>query len=117
MSAGTIEPDAAILAAWDRRKAAYAAFAEAPNMSSAKERALFDTIDAAEMVIMTETATTVGGAEAQAWCGLYHSLSVGGDATAAANADLDRFDANDAQLDWNVRLQLAVIRSLREQGK
>lgn len=118
----TTTADAAILEAWDRRKAAYAIYETLPphegqGAYSAAEAAQWAIIDAAELVIQTTTATTVGGAEVQLWCAVYHSLTGRPESDACLRADLDWFDANAEELDWNVKMMLAAIRSLREQGK
>jgi hypothetical protein len=116
----TTNDDAAIFAAWDRRKAAYAKLEELrPEDISAdytpEERDQFGILDAAEETIRSSTATTARGVELQLWTGLYHLFAKGEASAAALNGDLAWFDANEDEPDWSDRLVIAAIRSLRAQ--
>lgn len=114
--------DAAILAAWNRRKAAYRAMnalerdqgSDTSPVSAEKQR-LLSEIDAAEEVLISATATTPAGAAAQLWTGLYHTLnSMEADEDAAVlQGDIDYLESLGKRLDWDTRLIVAGLRSLR----
>lgn len=121
----TIAPakdDAAILAAWGRRSVACAIYATLPFSDCPKveytpeEQAQIDIMDAAEILICEATATTPQGAAIQLWTALAH-IEQDTHAEAAINImDLDWFLRDETQFDWNVRLILAALRSLRAIG-
>lgn len=115
-------PDAAIIAAWEQRAAAYAVYETLAEHTgdgpySEDELAQWTVIDLAEMLIRNVPAKTVRGAEIQLWCALYHSVGAGaGETGAALRGDLDWFDATGEELDWSDKLVLSAIRSLRAIG-
>lgn len=115
-------PDAAILAAWEKRAAAYATYETLAEHTgdgpySPEEQAQWDIIDMAELLIRNVPAKTVRGAEIQLWCGFYHVVGAqAGETNAALRADLEWFEARDDDLDWSEKLIVASIRSLRAIG-
>jgi hypothetical protein len=121
----TIAPakdDAAILAAWGRRSVACAIYATLPFSDCPKveytpeEQTQIDIMDAAEILICDATATSPQGAAIQLWTALAH-IEQDRDAEAAINImDLDWFLTDETRFDWNVRLILAALRSLRAIG-
>lgn len=118
----TTNTDAAILAAWGRRSVASAIysglpFSECPNAAYTPEECeQVDVMDAAEIAICEATATTARGVEIQLWTALAH-IEMDRDAEAAINImDLDWFMMDEGRFDWNVRLILSALRSLRAMG-
>lgn len=112
--------DAAIIAAWERHKAAHAVYAALPfgdglplGSYTPEEQEQWDVIDAAEAVIKDNVATTPAGIEIQLWVSLAHNLSDQVDEQAAHDRDLDYFLADEGRFDWTDRLVIAAIRSLR----
>ncbi len=116
------EPDAAILAAWDKRGAAYATYETLAEHTgdgpySPEEQAQWDIIDMAELLIRNVPAKTVRGAEIQLWCAFYHIVGAqAGETNAALRADLEWFEGRDDDLDWSEKLVVSAIRSLRAIG-
>ncbi|WP_066807090.1 hypothetical protein [Sphingomonas asaccharolytica] len=109
----TGSPDYAIEAAWERRQTAYAAFKVVDDL--AEEQRLWAVVDTAEEIIRSTNARTPKGVLIQLWCALYHStaaLSQEQD-DAVTRGDLDAVDAEDRMLDWNARLMIAAMRSLK----
>lgn len=111
--------DASLIAAWGRRAVASATFATLPfsdcpqTAYTPEEQAQLDIIDEAEIVINDATAMTPQGVAIQIWVGLAHHLT-DRDAEAAVNLmDLDWFLADETRFDWNERLFIAALRSLR----
>lgn len=118
----TKNDDAEILAAWGRRSVACAIYGTLPFSDCPKveytpeERAQIDIMDAAEIMVCDATATTPQGVAVQLWTALAH-IEQSVEAEAAINImDLDWFLADETRFDWNVRLILAAIRSLRAMG-
>jgi hypothetical protein len=121
----TIAPakdDAEILAAWGRRSVACAIysglpFTECPSeVYTPEEQEQVNIMDAAEAAIHEATATTPQGAAIQLWTALAH-IEQDRTAEAAINImDLDWFLIDETRFDWNVRLILAALRSLRAMG-
>lgn len=112
--------DEAILAAWERRRAAYGRYNALPFSDSSEpgdmtpeERAEWDQIDAADEVIREHVATTPEGAAVQLWIALQHSITQRDDEAACLRRDLGWFEAKGEGLDWNVRLVIAALRSLK----
>jgi hypothetical protein len=115
-----INSDAAIEAAFERRQRAYAEYTALPldnepviDGYGPGERELWDVIDRAELEIRQTIATTPRGVMLQLWCAMYHSVSTGSEDEALTRADFSALDREDVQLDWNVRLMLAALRSLQ----
>lgn len=109
----TASPDYVIEAAWERRQTAYAAFKVVDDLS--EEQRLWAVVDTAEEIIRSTNALTPKGVLIQLWCALYHStaaLSQEQD-DAVTRGDLDAVDAEDRALDWNARLMVAAMRSLK----
>lgn len=116
-------PDAAILAAWERHKAAHSVYAALPfgdglplGSYTPAEQEQWDVIDAAEAVIKDTIATTPEGVEIQLWVSLAHSLTARPDEQAARDRNLDYFLADEGRFDWTDRLLIGAIRSLRAMG-
>lgn len=114
--------DEAILAAWERNKAARAIydalpFTECPMAAyTPEEQAQIDIMDEAEEVICTTKATTLAGAEVQLWLALGHQLTGNEESAAAIRGDIAWFDKHETDIDWVQRITLAAIRSLRAIG-
>lgn len=116
----TINPDAAILAAWDRRQLAYDAYKALPldnqpivDGYGPGERALWDEIDAAEAEIRKAIACTVRGAMIQLQCAVFHSLRFRKDVEAFDRGDLAAVQSSDyGPEEWSGQLALAALRSL-----
>src|SRR3546814_6875673 len=71
--------DAAILAAWDRRAAAFAILQALPDNprgdgETPERHAQWAIIDAAEAEIRSSVATTARGAEIQLWCAVVYQF-------------------------------------------
>jgi hypothetical protein len=116
----TINPDVAILAAWERRQTAFAAHNALPldNLPSVNgygpgERELWAEIDAAEEEIRKATAQTTRGAMIQLSCAVFNSLTHQQDVDAFDRGDLAAIEAGEHGPDsWSGRLALAALRSL-----
>ncbi|MBL9066452.1 MAG: hypothetical protein JNN10_09185 [Sphingopyxis sp.] len=115
-------PDGAILEAWGRRSVASAIYAslpfsDCPNAAyTPEEKAQIDIMDAAENLICAATATTPQGVAIQLWTALAH-VEQDREPEAAINImDLDWFLLDETRFDWNVRLILAALKSLRAIG-
>jgi hypothetical protein len=119
-----ISPDADILRAWERRKAAFKRYNSLPmdvdtdptfdrkdHMTDA-ERAEWAVIDAAEAEIVTATATTPSAIAAQLWTALSHTLSERRHDEAAQKGDLAAMLTFEGELEWTERLILSALRSL-----
>ena len=122
-SAITATGDEAILAAWLRRVAAYVDYNALPYIGTnqwghserdeAEEERLWAIIDEAEAVIRSTIATTPQGLECQIWTALYHSTTEPWLDDLTHASDLDAVAARDIELDWNQRLMLAALKSVR----
>jgi hypothetical protein len=116
----TINPDAAILAAWECRQIAYNAYKALPLDNGLTtdgygpgERELWDQIDAAEKEIRKATAQTTRGAMIQLQCAVFHSLAHRKDVEAFERGDLAAVEASDyGPEEWSGQLALAALRSL-----
>lgn len=116
----TIDPDAGILAAWERRQEAFASYNRLPDDNQPVidgygpgERELWAVIDAAEEEIRAATAGTARGAMIQLSCAVFHSLTHRKDVEAFERGDIAAVEASDqGPPDWSGRLVLAALRSL-----
>ena len=120
-TAFTTNNDAAILAAWDRRNLAYAAYQKLAKESgdgdyTPSEQAQWDLIDMAELLIRSVVAKTPRGVEIQIWCALHHELTDSEQVKASRCGDLDWFREHDDEMDWCHKLLLTAIYSLRAMG-
>lgn len=112
-------PDAHIVAAMARYRAARATYNALPNSDdpdvseTPEERAQWEHMDAAESEIMERVATTPRGVEAKLWLALMHFESPYAREQAALAGDLDFFRAREESLDWGERLIVSAIASLR----
>lgn len=115
-------PDASILAAWDRRKAAYAIYnalplTDCPGASyTPAEQAQLDIVDQAEAEILTDMVTTPRGVEIQLWIAFSHMLTSREEDAAATREDIDWFASKGDALDWHDRFMVAAIINLRAMG-
>ena len=118
----TTKPDAAIIAAFERRAAAFQAACALPcdpatGGETEAQSVWWAVIDAAEEEIRATVATTPRGAEIQLWIAAAYVLNSADDEEACYRADLDYFEAQGKSRDWTDRLIIAALRSLREQGE
>lgn len=115
-------PDAALIAAWERNKAARTIYdalplSDCPGGSyTPEEQAQIDIMDEAEEVICSTTAATPAGAEIQLWLALGHQLTGNEESAAAIRGDIDWFNKHETAIDWVERITLAAIRSVRAIG-
>ena len=111
-------PDQALLDAWDRRVAAFLRYNALPNSETPgdvytpDEKAEWAIIDEAEEVIRSHVATTPAGVAVQLWSCLQHSMHYRWSEAACLARNLGPIEARGQELDWNVRLIIAAIRSL-----
>jgi hypothetical protein len=118
----TTNPDAAIIAAFERRAAAFHAARALPDDPATggetdAQSPYWATIDAAEEEIRATVATTPRGAELQLWLAATYVFDTADDEPRCYAADLEYFEAQGNKRDWTDRLMIAALRSLREQGK
>lgn len=114
-------PDGPILDAFERRRRAYARIDQigesATGRITAHEQALLSIIDAAEILIRSNLARTPAGAAVQLWCALSHCADLSREAhTAALAGDLTELELLVDELDWDAKLALAALRSLKAMG-
>lgn len=115
-------PDAEILAAWERNKAARAAYDALPfsdlpgGAYTPEEQALWDVMDETEEFIVSTVAATPAGVEAQLWIALGHQITLNNECAAALRGDIDWFDKHGTEIDFVQRMTLAAIRSVRSIG-
>ena len=115
-------PDAAIVAAFERRAAAFHAARALPcdpatGGETEAQSVYWATIDAAEEEIRATVATTPRGAELQLWLSATYVFNAAEDEAPCYRTDLEYFEAQGDKRDWTDRLMIAALRSLREQGK
>lgn len=107
--------DDSICAAWERfssnRLAVFDLDDQAPDYDEQEAR-LWDAIETDEAFIGNAIAQTVLGAELQLWCILTHESDADSEPF-ALRRDLAHFDVHGSGLDWNPKLALQAIRSLR----
>lgn len=118
----TTNPDAAILAAFERRAIAFEATRALPcdpvtGGESDEQSEQWAIIDAAEEEMRSTIATTPRGAELQIWLAATYVFDSDKDEPRCYTADLEYFEAQGNKRDWTDRLMIAALRSLREQGK
>ena len=114
--------DAAILAARERHRAAYATMASLDPIqrfdagsASTEELRLLRQINEAEEILAASVATTPSGIQAQFWAGLFRTLECAeaDKGRALLFGDLEYLEGLGNELDWNIRLMIAGLRSLR----
>lgn len=113
--------DAAIIAAWDRRAAAFVELGGLPDPATtgdgtAEQSAQWAIIDAAEAEMCNAVAMTPRGAELQLWTAATYLFDSSEDEPPCYRADLDYFTEQADRRDWKDRLVIAALRSLRGQG-
>jgi len=116
-----VKGDAPIIAAWDRRAAAFLAVRALPDDAATggetdEQSAQWSIIDTAEAEIGASVATTPRGAELQLWCAAVYQFDAAEDEAPCYRADLDYFAAKGDRLDWKDKLLIAALRSLRAIG-
>jgi len=115
----SINPDAAILAAWERRNVAVADLVAFPETTPCTglyppgEQEILSRLDEAESEIAANNATTTRGVLIQLWAGLYHSLTDYEQQQMLERGELDALLHPDAKLDYGHRLEVAALRSLK----
>ncbi|RVQ65725.1 hypothetical protein EKN06_12380 [Croceicoccus ponticola] len=114
-------PDAAILAAWERRSAAFArlsvpAFDEQGEACRQASEAVWSEIDTAEKIIREAIARTVEGVEIQLWVAMGHSVCDRQSGLAITRRDLDYLIQHERDMDWYEQFILAALRSLKTMG-
>jgi len=117
---GRGKPDAELVAAWERRKAAFACynalpFADEPGGDEEAEKGLWAIIDAAEEVIYQTPAKTPDGVSFKLLASLGHTFTDKKHSDAANVGDLLALVVEDG-LDWNEKLILSALRSLKTMG-
>lgn len=111
-------PDAIILAAWERRNSALARNADLPiDVEKSEEgrtqtSAIWSEIDAAEEVIRASTARTAEGVAVQLWVAMAHSVIDRESDVAMARRDLEYMVRHEGDMEWHERLVLSALRSL-----
>lgn len=110
--------DEAIIAAWRQRAVALDTYSSLPFNDTGldhtpDEKACWDLIDEAEEIIRGTVAATPQGIMVQLLCAMTHSTAERKADDAATHGDLDALHAMDSDLDWDMRLILAAIRSLK----
>jgi hypothetical protein len=108
--------DAIIMAAWSDRTSAYRRYHALDDATAdgVQGDAIWATIDRAEQTICNAVAKTPEGAEIQLWIAFHHTI--GGtiaDDDAIRRRDLDHFQARSEDLDWNERMAVAALTSIR----
>lgn len=112
--------DAAIIAAFARRAAAFAELGGLPDPATTgsgtdEQTTLWSVIDVAEAEICTGIATTARGAELQLWTAATYLFDTAEDEGPCYCADLDHFTAQGDRRDWKDRLVMSALRSLHAQ--
>jgi len=112
--------DAAIIAAFARRAAAFAELGGLPDPATTgsgtdEQTTLWSVIDVAEAEICTGIATTARGAELQLWTAATYLFDTAEDEGPCYRADLDHFTAQGDRRDWKDRLVMSALRSLHAQ--
>jgi hypothetical protein len=112
--------DAHIIAAWDRRVAAYRSYNSPPVPDVDDDGAdanFWPVIDQCDTVIHAATAATPLGVEIQIWVGLHNSAAWrSAEENAFLARDLAYMEQNETSFDWDVLPVIAAIRSLRAMG-
>lgn len=114
-----VTPDASIMDALSSYREARATYNALPHSNvegqdyTPAELAEWARMDAAEAEIRHRIATTPKGVEAKLWLALMHTQALKDDDDAAAAGDLAYFQAKESDLEWNERLILSAIASLR----
>lgn len=117
----TSHDDTAIIAAWDRRAAAFESLQGLPENprgdgETPERHAQWAIIDVAEAEICASVATTARAAEIQLWCAAVYQFDTAEDEAPCYRGDLDYFTAQGDRLDWKDKLLIAALCSLRAIG-
>lgn len=118
LAASTV--DAQIVAAWERKVAAYRAYNSTPvhnvDVDGADEN-FWPVIDQCDKIIHAATATTPLGVELQIWTGLQNSSAyTTEEERAILSRDLAYLEQHKQAFDWDAQPMIAAIRSLRAMG-
>lgn len=107
--------DSAILAAWERRVAAYNVINRGELRGSVCTAAPYWAIvDECDKLIHSTVAQTPRGVEVQIWTALHNSSAyVKVEEQAILAMDLDYVSEHAKDFDWDARAMIAAIRSLR----
>jgi hypothetical protein len=119
----TSNDDAAIIAAWERREAAFVKARGLPDQPTRgamtpEQAECWDIIDAAETEIFNAVACTPRGAELQLWTAAAYLLDSAlfdgfEDEQHYYRADLEHFVSQGEKRDWGDRLLIAALSSIR----
>lgn len=99
--------------AWQKIKAARAAWHLATEDDEAAEQLHWQIVDSEEEVIRVTQGGTARSAEVKLWLSFLHSIRTRSEDANAIAEDVDALSADEGELDWNARLVLAAIRDLR----
>lgn len=110
LNAPAPSPDGAILQAWEWRSSATASLKALPL--DGDEKGYEKIIDDTDVAIRKHVASTPQGVAVQLWAALDHMMHVGEDNDRVMAGDLEAL-TDDATLDWDVRLIIAALRSLK----
>lgn len=104
--------------AWQRIKDARAGISAIPDddigTETEAENNLWEVFDAAECAIRESETASRRHAEIKLWCAFLHSVNIARDESDVLAEDFDALSARDTSFDWNARLILSAIRSLRK---
>jgi hypothetical protein len=117
------DDDAALIEAFNRRQRARAEYNALPDDKwvledgyTPEEARLWAIVDEAEEQIRSAVAKTLQGVMIQIWIALAHTVGGREDDNAITRGDLDQLLAKEEAFDWNARLALAALRSLKAMG-
>ena len=120
---GVATADAAILAAWELRKASYSAFDTMPanlrsdsGHDSPDEKIIWEGIERAEEVITNGRAKGPAAIEAKLWCSLHRIAGTPElfEDNAIIRGDLETLEARGDRFDRHTRSIISAIRSIRD---
>ncbi|MCC6828281.1 MAG: hypothetical protein IT550_08645 [Novosphingobium sp.] len=114
-----MHPDHTILAAFKRFQDGHVALEADPgdrpepgSVYTATHQAIWNEIDAAEIVIEETRAHTPQGVACKLWLAMIHTSDDAEVEQATIQADLSWFEQQGDALDWNLRLIVSALRSL-----
>jgi hypothetical protein len=83
------------------------------DMDNGNDAVRWNVVDRLEGAILADATATPRAAERKLWLALTHETSIGTDDEACIREDLAHFIRQGDALDWNVRLLVASIATLR----
>lgn len=117
LASGASPTDDEILAAWEARRDAYANLNSLPNSddhaTTPEEASLWASIREAEEAIRSKAASSPAGVAAQLWSGLHTLTPDAWLEDACQSGNLASLIAREHELDWNARMIVAALRSLK----